>query len=484
MALVQTVTGSGRRQIRALTVGAVALISLTAFEALAVATVMPSVAADLGGLALYALAFGAPLATSVVGMALAGAWADATGAARPLLSGLGLFCAGLLIAGFAPSMDLFVLGRSVQGLGAGMLTVAIYVMVGHVVPEPLRPRVFAWFAAAWVLPAMVGPAVSGLMLHTVGWRGVFLLVPALAVPAGLVLLPALRAPVTAAGTDFGGEDFERARFVQARRRLLLAVGAGIGAATLQVAGTRTQPAWLAAVVLALAVVAGCAHRLLPGGTFRLRRGLPAVIAVRGLIAATFVATEAFLPLLLVRERGWPPVLAGAVLTTGAVTWSASAWVQGRLTSFPARFRVARLGTVLLAAGVLTCLTVALPAVPAWLVVLGWTLCGAGMGLVYSTMSLLALHLAPPEKHGEASSALTTGESLASAVALAVAGAAFASMLPTGIAAGAPAGPAPYLAGFCVAAVAALIAVAGSGRLASGKRVPVEEPVDAPIEQGP
>jgi MFS family permease len=438
-------------------VGAVVLISLTAFEALAVATVMPSVAADLGGLTSYALAFGAPLATGVVGMAVAGAWADATSGSRPLLTGLGLFCAGLLIAGSAPLMDLFVIGRAVQGLGAGMLTVSIYVLVGAVVPEPARPRIFAWFAAAWVLPAMVGPAISGLMLHTVGWRGVFLLVPALSVPAGLVALVAVRGSASPARGVPAPAD-------QVRRRVLLAVGAGSGAAVLQVGGTRHQPAWIAATALAVVVLAGCAVRLLPAGTFRIRRGLPAVIAVRGLIGAAFVASEAFLPLMLVRERHWAPVAAGAVLTISAITWSLTAWLQGRVTGVAARYRLARLGSVLLAAGVASLLAAAVPAVPTGLVVAGWPLSGAGMGLVYSSMSLLALQLSPPERHGQASSALSTGESLASAVALAVAGAAFAAFLPAGLAASAPAGPTPYLAGVSVPVVASLIAVVGSWRL--------------------
>ena len=121
-------------RVRALTVGAVALISLSAFEALAVATVMPAVAADLDGLTLYAVGFGAPLATGVIGMALAGLWGDARGPRLPLQVGVGLLCLGLLIAGVAPLMPVFVLGRAVQGLGSGMLSVSIYVLVGSVVP--------------------------------------------------------------------------------------------------------------------------------------------------------------------------------------------------------------------------------------------------------------------------------------------------------------------------------------------------------------
>lgn len=176
---------------RATTIGMVALVALHAFEALAVAAAMPTVAEALDGLRLYALAFGGTLATSVIGMTLAGRWADRHGPARPLWYGLGCFVLGLLLAGFATRMGMLVAGRLMQGLGAGAISVSLYVMVGRSYPEHLRPKVFAAFSAGWVVPSMVGPALSGLMVQHLGWRWVFLAVPLLAIPAALLLRPAL-----------------------------------------------------------------------------------------------------------------------------------------------------------------------------------------------------------------------------------------------------------------------------------------------------
>jgi len=132
---------------RATTIGMVALVSLYGFEALAVAAAMPTVAHDLDGLRLYALAFGGTLATSVIGMTLAGRWSDRLGPARPLWLGLVCFIAGLLLAGFAHTMPQLVLGRLLQGLGAGAVSVSLYVMVGRTFPEDMRPRVFAAFSS-------------------------------------------------------------------------------------------------------------------------------------------------------------------------------------------------------------------------------------------------------------------------------------------------------------------------------------------------
>ncbi|MCZ9338884.1 MFS transporter, partial [Streptomyces sp. TRM76130] len=75
--------------------------------------------------------------------------------------GIGGFAAGLLVSGTAQTMWLFILGRAVQGLGGGLVIVALYVVVGRAYPERLRPAIMAAFAAGWVVPSVVGPLASG-----------------------------------------------------------------------------------------------------------------------------------------------------------------------------------------------------------------------------------------------------------------------------------------------------------------------------------
>ncbi|WP_088282271.1 MFS transporter [Kineosporia sp. A_224] len=457
------------RRVRLLTVGAVALVSLIAFESLAVSTVMPAVAAALDGLPLYALGFGATVATSVVGMAVCGAWADARGPRRPILAAVALFTAGLLLAGLAPTMTVFVAARALQGLGGGMLIVALYAMLGTSVPEPARPRVLAAFSAAWVVPGLVGPSLAGLMLHLWGWRSVFLLVPAVAIPGAVLTLVTVRdrAPdddPTQGGPADGDRGGPPRRSAGVGRRIALATVAGTGATVLQLAGSRDSAPWRAGAVLALVVVLAAAVRMLPAGTFRLVRGVPSVVALRGLIAAGFAAGETFVPLVLVREHGWSPTRAGLALTVGAVTWAAFSFRQGRVPEVDRRYGFARTGSVSVAIGLVVALTCALPGAPGWLAVLAWAFAGAGMGLAYASTSLLTLHLAAPERRGEASADLTTSEALTTAVALAAAGAVFAALLPRGLGPDDPAGPAPYLAAFGVAVVVGLGSVVAARRL--------------------
>ena len=429
-----------RGPLRALTAGSVALVSLAAFEAMAVATAMPTAAAALDGVAGYAMAFGLPLATSVVGMVLAGVWSDARGPAASMRVGVAAFVAGLLIGGLATTMPVLALGRSVQGLGAGLFSVALYVVVGRAVPAALRPRLFAAFAAAWVLPAVIGPPLAGLLVEAVGWRWVFLLAAVLAVPAALMVEPALRG----LGAPVDGDSSGRGRHVVA-----WAVGAAAGAVGLHQAGQLGAVAAALLGTASLVAVAVAGPRLLPAGTLLARTGLPAVIALRGLAAAAFFTAEAFVPLLLSRERGLTPTGAGLVLTVAALTWSAGSWIQGRDRA-PARAVLLRAGTASLAVGVLAAGATVLPAVPLAVGVLGWAAAGLGMGLTYPTLSVLTLELAAPTEQGAASAALQIADALFAAVALAVSGAVFAALVD--------AGPVAYLAGTAVAGAPALVAV--------------------------
>src|SRR6516162_10906183 len=102
---------------RLLTVGLVLAVTFVAFEALAIATVLPVVGRHLGDLRLYGWVFSAFLLASLIGIVVAGTLADRVPLARPMLGGLALFALGLVIGGTAPNMAVLVAGRAVQGLG-------------------------------------------------------------------------------------------------------------------------------------------------------------------------------------------------------------------------------------------------------------------------------------------------------------------------------------------------------------------------------
>ena len=179
------------RTYRALSIGIVSVVLLIAFEATAVGTAMPVAARELDGIPLYAFAFSAYFTTSLFAMVLAGQWADRRGPLRPLTAGIAAFArrAAAVRDRRAPC-GCSSLGRAVQGLGGGLVIVALYVVVGRAYPERLRPAIMAAFAASWVVPSVVGPLAAGTVTEHLGWRWVFVGIPVLVVLPLALALPA------------------------------------------------------------------------------------------------------------------------------------------------------------------------------------------------------------------------------------------------------------------------------------------------------
>ncbi|WP_020498187.1 MFS transporter [Sciscionella marina] len=375
------------RHYRSTALGAVLLITLVAFEAMGVATAMPTMVGALHGGALYAWPFVAYLAASMGTTVLGGAWCDNRGPRVPLLTGLAVFCAGLLLAGCAPTMPLLLLGRTVQGLGAGLQAVALQVLIAAVFPDRLRPKVYGLTAAAWVLPAVLGMPLAGLAAQYASWRLVFLALVPLVLLGFLLLVPAVRG---LGGPDSGSRT--------GPGRLLAALGVTVGIAGVSWAGQHPGPAALGYGVPALVVLALALHRLLPRGTVRARRGLPVVVLARGLMAGATDAVEAFLPLVLTVVHGYSPVLAGIPLTMMALGWSAASYWQGRHPGL-ARERLLGAGFVFLVLGLACVLAVTAPFVPGWLALIGWPLVGFGNGIGMPSMNVLLFRLSPERERG-------------------------------------------------------------------------------------
>lgn len=429
--------------------GAVALISLGAFENLAVTTIMPVVAEELDGLRLYALALGLPLAAHIAATAGAGLWVDARSLRGPLLWGVALFAAGLVAAGLAQGMALVALGRGVSGIGTGLLTVTLYAAVGLLAPPAQRPRFFAAFSAAWVVPSLIGPPLAGYLAQVVTWRLVFLGVAPIALASLLLLRPLLAAADDVAASRTPDRAAIRRRL---RTTMAPAVAVAVAVAVLQAVGAAN----LAVALAALAVIVVLVPRLLPPGTLLLRPGIAAVVATRLLVNGSVISMEAYLPLLLQRERGWDPGPAGLVLTVGAVTWAVGSWFQGRLHDPGARHRGAVAGSVLVAGGTAVSALVAFDGVPAVLAIIGWVFAGLGMGVVFPSMAVLALGSTPSSQHGEISASLQIADGVGAALALALVGAGFTWLLESGAN--------PYLPGFGAMVVIALLAVLSTTRV--------------------
>ncbi|OIJ32069.1 MFS transporter [Microbacterium sp. LCT-H2] len=401
------------------TLGAVALIFLAAIEALAVTTVMPIVSDALDGQSLYAVAFAGTLATSVIGMVATGAWSDARGPRGALYAAVTLFILGLLISGFATTMPQFLIGRLVQGLGAGGQTVALYVVVARLYPPHLHGRVFAAFAAAWVVPSMIGPFLAGAVAEYLDWRWAFLGVAVLTAIAFVMIAIRLR------GVDLGrGEP-------QDRRALLSRLSLAVVVAMLAVAiglSAELEPGmgWPVALgaMLAIGVVV---LPLLPRRTLRAGAGLPSVVLMRGIAAGAFFAAEAYIPYLLMRKFDFSATWAGIALMLAAFAWAGASAAQGRYGERLGNHRITALSLGALLVAMLCVLAAAAFDVSPVFVIIGWAFAGGGMGLLYPRLTVLTLAYSDETNQGFNSSALSISDATGSAVAIALAGLAVASL---------------------------------------------------------
>lgn len=396
---------------RGLTAGLLITVSGMAFETLAVATVLPETAADLNGLGLYGAVFSAFLLTNLVGIVASGLLADRDGPAMPFVGGILLFVTGLFIGGFAPAMPVLIVGRALQGFGAGAVSAISYVALGRAYPPAAKPKMLAYLSTAWVVPGLVGPGIAGLIGETVGWRWVFLGLIPLPLVALALALPALR-PIP------GGRVGENSR-ARLRGAMLLAAGAALLLAGL------SQPELLLLAPMAIvgaAVAIPALRALLPSGTLVARPGLPAAILTMMLLNIVFVGIDAFLALSLVDVRGRSIAFAGIAFTAATITWTIGSWLQARFSDRASRRVLIRIGLMILLVGGAVVTSVLLPGVPVVNGIIGWGIAGLGIGLAYSTLSLVVLENAAPGQEGEASASLQLASVLGSGVGAGVGGA--------------------------------------------------------------
>jgi MFS family permease len=437
---------------RSLIVGLVLTITLVAFEALAVSTVMPIVADELNGIELYGWVFTAFMLGSLIGIVIVGGLIDRRGLGGPFAAGIALFATGLIVGGLAPSMEVLVGARFVQGLGAGTVPPIAYVAIGRSLPEHLRPQMFATLSTAWILPGVVGPALAGIVGETLGWRWVFLGLLPLIVVSAAIAFPAVR--------TIGPDPDDAPNAATLRDRAPLAILVALGTGLLLAGLTSGEPVLLVVLGIGGAVLGLFAlRRLTPEGTLRAARGLPATVLMRGVITFAFFAVDAYVALALVEWRGLSAAQAGIALTAATVSWTAGSWTQAKFSKRWPPERFVRAGVMVLVVGLASFGIVLVPTISPWVALPTFAVAGYAMGLAYSPLALIVLREAPAAEQGRASSAISLTDSLGTALGTGITGALVAaSVRSTG-------NPAAGLAiGFGVAVGVALLGVALSGRL--------------------
>lgn len=386
---------------RALAIGLVASTSLIAFEVTALITALPTASDELNGDSLYGATLAAYTLANIIGLVACGEQIDQRGPRVPFLVCISVFIAGLLLAAIAPTMPLLLLGRIVQGLGAGGLAPVSFAVIRRVWDTSGQTRIFAWISAAWVLPSLIAPGLAGWTTTTIGWRWIFLGIVPLAALTGLVASTAMaRLPLDPVHPD---------REVASRLLLAVRLTAGVGAV---IAGAQSQ-FWLSAIVLVCAGVwlAWPAwHKLMPAGVTRARHGLPAILACRTLATAAFLGVDSFVPLAADRIHGASPTVQGFVIIGAALSWSVGSALATRRRALSVTTS-AQVGFVLLTVSVVAIMPVLSPDWPLWATFATWCIGGLGMGLLFVPTSVTAMSHATEGQEGELGSQINLADSL-------------------------------------------------------------------------
>ncbi len=399
------------------TAGLILGLFLAALEATVVATAMPRVIQELGGVALYSFPFALYLLMVTVSGPIWGRSSDLYGRRRLYQAAVALFLIGSALSGAARSMPMLIVARALQGLGGGGLQTLTFTLVGELYPLRERARVQGWISGVWGFSALVGPLVGGLIVDHLSWRGVFYL----NVPFGLAAVFLVgrgvpeRRPVPGAQVDVGGAA-------------LFSIGAGALIYGLEL---DSPVALLLAAGAMLAFVGVERRQALPLIPFpALRRPF----ALRGFLGnllggMAFFGMTAYVPLFAQVARGQSATVSGLLLTPMIVGWTVSSMLTARWLPRWGLRPLARWGPAAMIAGFGAWALARQAPLPA--LGMAGLVVGSGMGIVMLALMVCAQEEAPREVLGVVTAMLLFARNIGGSMGAAVMGAALGSALLAG-----------------------------------------------------
>ncbi|KZB79927.1 MFS transporter [Amycolatopsis regifaucium] len=394
--------------------GGVLIGAITIYVA---ASLLPTAVQEIGGRPLYAWTMTAFLIAQVVATMLVGRSLSRYGGAGSYLIGFGVFAAGSVLCAVSPSMPVLLLGRGVQGFGAGLLTGLGFALIHSALPRRLWSRGSALISAMFGVGNFAGPALGGFSAQFGSWRMAFAVLAAAAVVLAVFVPRALPR----------GERTAQVAPVPVRSLTLVVAAAG----AVGVAGILADRVAMAAcLALGLALVAAflvaenrATSSVLPRSVYRAGAKLR-WIYLSIMVLASGVAVETFLPLFGQQLGGLPPAAAGFFAAALSLGWSVSQLVSA------SAHRAATIRRLLLAGP--ACLTAAFALLglmqtedPALLLVLAWLPVllagGLGIGIAMPHLSVAAMTSAPADEAGKAAGAIATVLTMSTAFGATIAG---------------------------------------------------------------
>ncbi|MCE9669754.1 MFS transporter [Myxococcus stipitatus] len=362
---------------RPLTTLALALsLFMAALEVTIVSTAMPTVVGELGGIQRYAWVFTAYMLSSTISVPIYGKLSDLYGRKPILLFGIGLFLLGSIASGLSPSMDLLIVFRTLQGLGAGAIQPVALTIIGDIYTLEQRAKVQGAFSAVWGVAGLVGPVTGGLIVKHLSWHWIFFI----NVPVGILAMALIAA--------FFHEQVER-RPQQLDYAGAALLSVGVVALLFGVQGVGVNlwglPVGLAVLGVFVWVERRAAAPVIPMSIFRQPAIAIASVAGAMFSAAMFGATT-YVPLYVQAVLGESATAAGGMITPMIVGWPLAALFAGRLL-LKTGFRPLIVGGLGLTVVGTTLIALLLkPDMPLWGLQVAMALFGVGLG--FSSTALM------------------------------------------------------------------------------------------------
>ncbi|UXY17145.1 MFS transporter [Chitiniphilus purpureus] len=398
-----------------LTLLAMLALFLAAMDSTAMGTLLPFIKGQLGDEALYPWLMSGFILASVLATPLAGWMADIVGEKTAILGALLLFLLGSLAIWYAPSMQMLLWARVLQGAGAGAITVTTYVIIGRLYSAQERGKMQGILSLVWGLAAIAGPLAGALIHQLWGWRTVFLLnVPLCLVIAALIAAAyprAAQAPTSPKRID----PLTLLAFAAFLTSALLLIMAG--SLRLSEASRNGWSAVLAASLLIQAwrVYANKERSLVPVAFLSERRYLaPALATV--LASITLYASVTLLPLYLNGSGHTDSVEGGLLVMAAALGWVVGSALCGGLTG-KIGFRLPGvIGALLLLGGTGLLMTLT-PAAANAMFALSQGLIGLGIGFIATTALVAVQNQAPLERIGGYTAAIQLCRNIGAALGI-------------------------------------------------------------------
>ncbi len=384
-----------------------------------VVTILPTVVRDIGGLPFFAWATTLYVVAALRGGSGCARHLAAQGPRRSYRLALGVFAAGTVVCALAWAMPVLLLGRLVQGLGAGTLSALAFSMVRVLFPQPLWPRALSVISAAWGVATLGGPAVGGVFAQYDAWRAAFWSV-LLMVPLLLWLVERSLPRDIARQTRPVGSMAWLNLLLLVAAVLSVSLGGMAASAAASAAGLGCA---ILCFALFLRLERRSASRLLPHGACNPRLPLGATYAAMVLVLVN-INVEIFVPYFLQALHFMRPIHAGYLSAVMSAGWTTGSVLSAGVRPGLARWGLAAGPATMLGGLALLLLVMPVPSgAPAALAAigLGMAAMGLGIGMAWPHLGARILAFAPEGERDVAAASITITIMVTNAFGSALAG---------------------------------------------------------------